>query len=256
MTAPAPARTARPVGAPCWVDLSSADPERSAAFYGRLLGWTVTEPDEEHGGYRHLLLDDRPVAGLVASQPGHVDAWSVYLASEDAAATVRAAQAAGGKVVSDAVRVGDLGTMALVTDPAGDLVGVWEAGSFPGGLVGVVGAPGWFALHTARYDAAVAFLRDAFGWQTRVLSDRAGRYALHTTDGVQHAGVVDAAVLPDPVLGWSVSLAVADADAAAAEAEALGGVVLTPPHDTAYGRLAQLRDPLGAAFRLVAPTGW
>ena len=34
-----PLRDLAPVGAPCWVDLFTSDPDATRAFYGELFGW-------------------------------------------------------------------------------------------------------------------------------------------------------------------------------------------------------------------------
>jgi hypothetical protein len=47
---------------------------------------------------------------------------------------------------------------------------------------------------------------------------------------------------------WSVTFSVADTDAVADAAAGLGGIVVQPPRDVDYARLAVLRDPAGAAF--------
>jgi len=51
---------------------------------------------------------------------------------------------------------------------------------------------------------------------------------------------------------WMPYFATADVDAAAALADTLGGEVAGAPHDSGAGRLAVLRDPLGALFFVVA----
>ncbi len=38
-----------------------------------------------------------------------------------------------------------------------------------------------------------------------------------------------------------------------AKATELGGVVIVEPRDTPYGRMAAVRDPLGAGFALIEP---
>src|SRR6185312_10611745 len=43
-------RDGSPTGAPCWIDLMSADPDKSAAFYGELFGWTAESTGDEYGG--------------------------------------------------------------------------------------------------------------------------------------------------------------------------------------------------------------
>jgi predicted enzyme related to lactoylglutathione lyase len=52
---------------------------------------------------------------------------------------------------------------------------------------------------------------------------------------------------------WHVYFAVEDCDAACAKVTELGGSVVTPPEDTPYGRLATVKDPMGATFKLMTP---
>src|SRR4051794_4484587 len=111
-----PTRTTEaPVGAPCWIDLSTSDPAKTDAFYGGLFGWVGDEPNAEFGGYRTYRKDGAAVAGVMQAMEGAPDAWGLYLAAPDVEKIVANAPA----VVSPAMEVGDLGTMALVTDPGG-----------------------------------------------------------------------------------------------------------------------------------------
>ncbi len=153
--------------------------------------------------------------------------------------------------------VADLGTMALLTDPGGAAVGLWQPGSHQGmGAVGETGTPSWFELHTRDYDGAVSFYRNVFSWDTHALTDSPDfRY---TTLGEGYgalAGIMDAAAfLPEGVPAhWSVYFGVAEADAALTKVVELGGSVVDPAMDTPYGRLATAADPNGARFKLVAP---
>lgn len=253
-----PTRDTTPPGAPCWIDLSSSDPAGSRAFYGALLGWTATEPDEQFGGYAQFLREGAPVAGVMATGPGGVpDVWTVYLASQDADKTVAAATAAGASALVPPMPVADLGTMAVLAGPDGAVVGVWQAGTFDGfGVLAEAGAPSWFELHTRDYERAVGFYRDVFGWDTEVASDAPEfRYTTLGRGADQAAGVMDStAFLPEGTPAhWTVYFGVADADATVARVGELGGTVVTPPEDTPYGRLATVTDPSGAVFRLIAP---
>ena len=63
-----PKRDDAPIGAPCWVDLLTTDPDRSRDFYGRLFGWTVEDPGEEYGGYVNFLFEGIHVAGACATK--------------------------------------------------------------------------------------------------------------------------------------------------------------------------------------------
>ena len=254
-----PTRETTPIGAPCWVDLMTSDTERSREFYGQLFGWEAQEPTEEYGGYFTFTKNGAGVAGCMPAQPdmGMPDVWSVYLTTDDAEKTSEAVAANGGQVHVEAMAVGDLGTMAVVADPGGAAIGMWQPGSFAGlGVVGETGAPSWFELHTRDYQEAVDFYRDVFRWETQVNGDTPEfRYTVQVVGDDQHAGIMDAsAFLPEGVPNhWSVYFGVDDTDAALAKIVELGGSVRQPAEDTPYGRLAVAVDATGAQFKLIGP---
>lgn len=254
-----PATDTAPAGEPCWVDLFSSDITRSRDFYTRLFGWTAEEPAEEFGGYFNFRRNGVRIAGCMGNQPGSgsPDVWSVYLASSDAAKTVEASAANGGSTVVEAMQVADLGTMAVLTDPGGAGIGVWQPGTHKGfGLHSEHGAPSWFELLTRDYEAALDFYRTVFGWRTQSISDETGfRYSVLDCDGDWKAGVMDASDAPAEDVGahWQVYFGVDDADAASKTIAELGGSVESEPEDTPYGRIAAASDPTGAAFLIVAP---
>jgi predicted enzyme related to lactoylglutathione lyase len=245
------------VGRPCWIDLFSSDPDRSRAFYAGLFGWTAHDTGPEYGGYVNFLRDDAMIAGMMRNDgaAGTPDAWTVYLRSDDARATVAAADANGGQVIVAPMAVGDLGTMAVVIDVGGAAVGVWQPNEFGGfGASGVHGSPAWFELLTRDYDKAVEFYRTVFGWQTHVMSDEPTfRYTTLGEDRDAVAGLMAAEQMLPPAVPayWALYIQVDDTDATLARATELGGSVIRPAEDTPYGRLAQLADPTGAAFAVM-----
>jgi predicted enzyme related to lactoylglutathione lyase len=251
-----PTREKAIIGAPCWVDLTTTDPERSRAFYTALLGWTVEDPNPEFGGYANFRKDGVLAAGVFPSQDGAQSVWSTYLATDDADKTLAAVAAHGGQSVFGPHQVGDLGRMAGITDPDGAFVGVWQPARHQGfGVVAESGAPAWFELHTRAYDRVLDFYRAVFGWPTSVMSDTAEfRYTTLQGDDGPLAGVMAAeGFLPDGVPShWAVYFQVDDTDAAVDKAVELGGSVVQAAMDTPYGRLAHLADPTGAQFRLIA----
>jgi predicted enzyme related to lactoylglutathione lyase len=252
-----PQRDSAPIGAPCWVDLFTSDPDKTRPFYGELFGWTTEEAGPEYGGYINFAKDGLPVAGGMRNDgtTGAPDLWSIYLASKDAQATVDAASAHGGQVELEPMAVMELGTMAFVTDPGQGRIGVWQPGLHKGfGIFNEPGTPSWFELHTRAYDASVAFYRDVFDWDVHVAGDSPEfRYTTLGEGESQLAGIMDAsAFMPEgSPASWSVYFRVASTDAALAKIVDLGGSIVTPAEDTPYGRLASAGDPTGALFKLV-----
>lgn len=253
-----PTRAHAPVGAPCWVDLLTSDTTASRAFYTELFGWTAEEPDPAFGGYFSFAKDGHLVAGCMANEPaaGMPDAWSVYLATDDARKTVEAAGAHGGQTAVPAMDVGDLGTMAVVLDPGGAAIGIWQPAAHEGfGILAEPETPSWFELHTRNYDEAVAFYRTVFRWDPFTVPDTPAdfRYTTLGEGDKAMAGVMDASgFLPEEVPAhWSVYFGSVDTDATLARIVGLGGSVVTLAEDTPYGRLATATDPTGAQFKVV-----
>lgn len=244
-----------PAGAPIWVDLMSSDRDASEAFYTGLLGWVADDPNPEFGGYTNVTLAGEAVAGLMPAQDVEAcDAWMVYLNVADAEGAVAAVKGAGGTVIVEPMPIADLGVMAVVLDPGGSAVGMWQPGEHRGGVVATVGAPCHFELQTDAYDAVLPFYRDVFGW---TLSEQPGapdfRYTLYEIADGESAGIMDASVFPpEAPRGWTVYFAVDDVEAALATTVELGGRVSIPAESTPYGVLAEAYDSTGARFKLRA----
>jgi len=253
-----PKRASAPIGAPCWIELFTSDPDKARPFYGELLGWESEEPREEFGGYINFTKDGERIAGSMKNDgaTGVPDLWSVYLASADAKETVDAAVANGGQVIVPAADVADLGRFAMVTDPGSAAIGIWQPGTHAGfGILDEPGAPNWFELHTREYEKSVAFYKNVFHWDAHAMADEPDfKYTTMGEGDGALAGLMDStAFLPEGVPNhWATYFGVDDTDTAVAKIEKLGGSVIVPGHDTPYGRLAQVADPTGALFRLRA----
>jgi predicted enzyme related to lactoylglutathione lyase len=234
----------------------SADTDRARGFYGQVFGWDCEDPNPEFGGYANFTRDGERIAGLMGKQDDAVpDVWSIYLEVADAEETVAKVTGMGLPVIVPAMPVGSFGTMAVVTDPTGAVIGMWQPDEHTGfsHWMDEPGTPGWFELHTRDLDSAVRFYEDVFGWTTHPASDEPGfRYTVQVEGESQYAGIMDAsAFLPEGVPPhWSVYFHVDDADATAAQVVELGGSIVMPPEDTPYGRLATVTDPMGAMFKL------
>jgi uncharacterized protein len=255
-------------GAPCWMDLLTSDTARAREFYGRVFGWTAEEASPEFGGYFMFTLGGTPVAGCMPVQPGMnlADAWGVYLTSTDAAGTLAAAVALGATTRFEPMAVADLGVQALLDDPSGARIGIWQPVTFDGfGPVGTgrPGTPAWFQLHATDYPGSVSFYRDAFGWTPQVMGDTDDfRLAALVdgdagTPGQPAAGIMDAnAHLPaGEGARWEIYVSVDDADKTLATVSELGGTIIREAEDTPFGRFGDVRDPMGAVFNVIGRLG-
>lgn len=244
-------------GTPCWVDLGTSDVPAAAEFYSALFGWQVELGPAEMGHYSMASLGDRSVAALAdQQQPGRIT-WTTYVAVDDVDATVDRARAAGGTVLMEPMDVMTFGRMAVLVDPGGAPVSLWQAGEHVG--AGVVNEPGalcWNELTTRAVDESIAFLDAVFGLQAHKLEmPGMDYYELQLPGGRTVAGLmpmVGDEWPPDLDNHWMVYFAVADADATAERCAQLGGNVPVPPTDIPPGRFAVLHDPQGAHFSILA----
>ncbi|MET1086029.1 MAG: VOC family protein [Arthrobacter sp.] len=247
-------------GAPCWIDLMTSDVDAARRFYGALFGWEYRTGDEEkYGGYVTAWKNGKSVAGIMQkdqNQEAMPDVWSTYLRTDDAAATAKAVAAYGGQVYMPPMDVPGQGHMAIFGDATGATIGVWQPREMLGyELVGEPGTAAWHELHAKDYDAAVKFYQDVFGWETQVMSDTPEfRYTTMGSGMSAQAGILDASgyLAGDIPSHWQVYFSVEDTDAAVERAKSMGATLVEEPADSDFGRVAQLADPTGAAFKIIS----
>jgi uncharacterized protein len=174
--------------------------------------------------------------------------WTVYVTVADADATAQLAAGAGGTVVVPAMDVFDAGRMAVLQDPVGSFISIWQPREHIGSqLVNEPGTFAWNELSTPDLGASSAFYTSVFGWG---VDPEAGAETadVFTVDGSAVCGAHVAG--PGEFPAWSVWFACEDTDASAAKAVELGGSVMMPPTDMDFGRGAVVADPQGAVFGL------
>jgi len=258
-----------PPGVPCWIDTQQPDRDAALRFYGAVFGWSF-ENHLQRGdrAYDLATLDGRVVAAIGSGPSDTTATWTTYIGVDDVEAAVANVEAAGGTVVAPPLRAGSAGRLALVTDPTGANLALWEPGRRKG--VERVNEPGswnWSLLSTPDPAGAAAFYAEVFGWETdrdapgpklvRLpgYADFLEQFdpelrARHAAGGVPE-GFSDAVAWILPSRGaafWAVTFSVADADAAAQAAEQEGGRVVSGPTDTEWTREVVLADPAGATF--------
>jgi len=116
-----------------WVDLYTRSVASAAAAYA-YIGYQVVPADEDQGDRVMLVANGYARAGIAALPPeGRQPGWLPYVQVEDVAATVVAAQTAGGKLLlAPDPSVLD-GNVAVIGDPLGGVIGVihWKPEAAP-----------------------------------------------------------------------------------------------------------------------------
>jgi predicted enzyme related to lactoylglutathione lyase len=234
----------------CWVDLGTTDAAGAKAFYGRLFGWEPEDmPAGEGNTYTMLRIEGRDVAALYeqgadereAGIPPH---WSSYISVVDVDEVAARVEGLGGKLLAEPFDVLDSGRMAVVQDPTGALVSLWQAGRHIGArLVNDPGCLTWNDLATPDPDAAAAFYTALLGWEVQ---SQAPEYATITNEGSPNGGIRHETELPPHWLPYFTAESVT---ATAGTAREAGGQVLAEAEVPA-GRIALILDPQGAPFAI------
>jgi uncharacterized protein len=262
-------------GVPCWVDTWQPDADAAIDFYKEIFGWEAedTMPEGVSGKHYMCRLRGRDIAAVATRPEGAPDvtAWTTYLWVDDVDDTISKVTDAGGSVLKEPFGALDGGRIAIVADPTGAAIGIWQPGAHKGAqLVNEPSAWAMSALTTSDPEDAKRFYGEVFGWDTATFDTGGAQITLWTVPGYVGGepqqpvprDVVAIMVPPNPEgegppPSWSIDFWIADVDAAAAKVAELGGQVVAPPYDIPGAGMRQgvFVDPQGATFSLTRPPG-
>jgi uncharacterized protein len=240
------ARTSYSPGTFSWAELATSDAAAAKAFYTALFAWGYDDMPVGDGQVYTMAKRDGQVVGALFSseEPPHWNCYVTVASVDDAAA--RAAEL-GATVLSEPFDVMDAGRMAVIADPTGAALCLWEPrGSIGATLVNAPGAMTWNDLVTPDPDAAARFYGDLFGWTTEEIPGADG-YRMIKNGDRRNGGVMPSR---DGTAAWMPYFGHEDVDRLVAEVDGLGGRVLNGPVRMPQGSIAVLGDPQGAVFAI------
>jgi uncharacterized protein len=241
-----------------WVNLATSDTAAAKRLYGGLFGWQFNDMPAGPGQtYTFCELNGKSVCGLAAisREMGNVPPhWMPYINVRSAAEIAKRTAQSGGKLLGEPMDVLDAGRMAVIQDPTGGRVAIWEPKRHKGAaLVGETGAMCWNELMTPDIEAAGRFYRAVFDWSSDLVDTSEGSsYTIFKAGNTMIAGMMARPQrLRDVPPNWLTYFGVADCDKSAAKAKELGGTLLQPPTDIPdIGRFAVVQDGQGAVFAI------
>ncbi|NNL87811.1 MAG: VOC family protein [Marinicaulis sp.] len=117
------------VGSIGWRDLTVENADEVRDFYKSVVGWKTEAVDM--GGYSDYVMVDangEHVGGVCHARGENADIpsqWMLYVVVEDLAKSLAEATECGGEIVAP-IRGLMGGKMAVVKDPAGAVIALWE----------------------------------------------------------------------------------------------------------------------------------
>ena len=169
-------RTSYTPGTFSWAELVTSDADAAKSFYSQLFGWEYEDNPTGPDGpvYSMAQRDGHSVAALFGddSQPPH---WNCYVTVASADEAAGKAAEAGGTVMAEAFDVMDVGRMAVITDPSGAALCLWEPRASIGAtLVNTPGSMAWNDLITSDPETAIDFYGKLFGWTFEEMPESGG----------------------------------------------------------------------------------
>ena len=121
-----------------------------------------------------------------------------------------------------------------------------QARTYPAGVTS------WIDVETDDVADAQRFYGALFGWTFERSSGKGGRYLLARLGDLYVAGIVEVKSKnrAQKLSRWLPYVSVANVDSAVSIASAGGAVVVVPPSDVTFGRVAAIIDPQGAVIGL------
>ncbi len=245
----------------CWAELAANSGEVAKGFYTGLLGWTCYEQKlpEGMGSYITAMVNNMPAAAMFTMSeelkkmniPPH---WASYIRVDNCDTAVAKALELKAEILKPAFDVMEAGRMAVIKDPCGGVVNLWEKKGHAGAAVQykVAGTCCWNELMTHDPKLALDFYSKMFNWSVQA-SEFEGKtyYSLKHDDGTPIAGLMEISPdMPCPP-AWVTYFTVNDLKASMEYVSKNGGIVHFGPYDVhRLGHFAACQDAEGAHFSL------
>jgi uncharacterized protein len=244
-----------------WHELVTPAPAAAMSFYPAITSWT-TQPMEDTTDYNLWVNDTTPLGGVTSlpddmktrGVPPH---WLAYVSVYDVDESVRHAKALGAQVRFGPAEIPNVGSWAIITDPQGATLGLFEPAGAPRGNGGMPrrGEFSWHELMTTDYKAAFEFYKALLEWERISEADMGplGMYFMFGQSGQTYGGMFNRTPeMPPP--NWLGYVRVDDVKTAVDAVKQHGGTVLNGPMEVPGGDwIAQCMDAQGAAFALHTP---
>ena len=109
------------------VELVSTDVAKVKSFYGKLFKWKLEDVDMGDMIYTLIKAGDGTGGGIMKNPvPGGHSMWIAYVKVGDVKAATKKARSLGAKVKKDVTKVKGAGSLSIITDPTGAMLGLWE----------------------------------------------------------------------------------------------------------------------------------
>lgn len=111
------------LGSFMWCSLMATDVPAAIAFYTKIVGWEA----QTEGGMTVFTKNGEQIANVEAAQPGMPAAWLLHVRVADLAASRDKVPGLGGQILMPQVDVPGIGSFAVVQDPNGGVLSLFQS---------------------------------------------------------------------------------------------------------------------------------
>ena len=111
------------------IELNTPDPAMSKTFYSKLFQWELEDVPNgavPTGEYTMIKVGKGTGGGIMKQIPGGPPGWLAYVEVEDIDAATKRAKSLGGEVMKDVTEVLGMGSLSIIKDPGGAILGLWQ----------------------------------------------------------------------------------------------------------------------------------
>jgi predicted enzyme related to lactoylglutathione lyase len=109
-------------------ELATTDVDKAKIFYRSLFDWQLNDVDMG-GGMTYTLIGVGEGTGggmMKHPMPGAPSHWLPYVAVDNIRAATDKAKSLGASVIRDVTPVMNEGSLSIITDPTGAMLGLWQ----------------------------------------------------------------------------------------------------------------------------------
>lgn len=121
-------------GTVTWFDLTVKNADEIRDFYAEVVGWMPQPVDMKGYADWNMTLPGTgdPATGICHARGGNADLpaqWLIYVNVDDLDASLAAVKAGGGKVLAGPKGMGNSARYAVIQDPAGAVLALFDPGA-------------------------------------------------------------------------------------------------------------------------------
>ncbi|STX52821.1 glycoxylase [Legionella busanensis] len=114
----------------CWHELITPHLDQAKDFYTKLLGWQFIEHTINNSIYTMIIINDKEFGGIkqmtLDSASDSRAQWLSYLSVNNLNSILDQAKKLGAIIKTPMTAIGNYGHFAVITDPTGATVALWE----------------------------------------------------------------------------------------------------------------------------------